>query len=66
MAISTLRRFINVVPHLSDEEIKKILYSNDSARYLVASEAEKIKLSQGTLAGILPTSVAYYITNDTK
>lgn len=51
---------------LSDEEIKKILYSNDSARYLVASEAEKIKLSQGTLAGILPTSVAYYITNDTK
>lgn len=51
---------------LSDEEIKKILYSNDSTRYLVASEAEKIKLSQGTLAGILPTSVAYYITNDTK
>lgn len=52
--------------NLSDDEVQKILYSNDSARYLIASEAEKIKLSQGNVDGIHPTPVSYYITNDNK
>lgn len=55
-----------VCTDLSSEEIKKILYSNDSARYLVATQAQDIKLSQGQVSGILPTPVSYYITNDNK
>ncbi|HFZ1002448.1 TPA: ATP-dependent Clp protease proteolytic subunit [Klebsiella aerogenes] len=49
---------------LRGEEIKRVLYSYDNARYLTASEAENIKLSQGNVSGIYPTPVSYYITDD--
>jgi ATP-dependent Clp protease protease subunit len=49
---------------LSSDEIDKVLYSNDSARYFLANEAKKIKLSQGEISGITPTPVSYYITDE--
>ncbi|MGU9756284.1 ATP-dependent Clp protease proteolytic subunit [Serratia marcescens] len=58
------RSIYKTCTNLSDEEIQRILYSNDNARYLTASEAEGIKLSQGNISGIYPTPVSYYITDD--
>lgn len=50
--------------NLSGEEIKRVLYSNDNARYLTASEPENVKLSHGNASGIHPTPVSYYIKDD--
>lgn len=58
------RSIYKTCTNLSGEEIKRVLYSNDNARYLTASEAENIKLSQGSVSGIYPTPVSYYITDD--
>lgn len=49
---------------LSSEELDKILYSNDYALNLSAGMAIKNKLSQGTISGISPTPVSYYIVDD--
>ncbi|MBL0881069.1 ATP-dependent Clp protease proteolytic subunit [Serratia ureilytica] len=51
---------------LSNKDINEILFSNDGARYLLANDAESIKLSQGIVSGIMPTPVSYYITGDNK
>lgn len=47
---------------LEHQDIEKILFSNDNARYLRPKDAEKIKLSQGSVKGIASTPVSYYIT----
>ncbi|MFK3914785.1 ATP-dependent Clp protease proteolytic subunit [Enterobacter cancerogenus] len=47
---------------LERQDIEKILFSNDNARYLRPEDAEKINLSQGSIEGIATTSVSYYIT----
>ncbi|WP_191121353.1 ATP-dependent Clp protease proteolytic subunit [Serratia marcescens] len=47
---------------LERQDIEKILFSNDNARYLRPKDAEKIKLSQGNVEGITSTPVSYYIT----
>lgn len=47
---------------LERQDIEKILFSNDYARYLRPKDAEKIKLSQGSVEGIASTPVSYYIT----
>ncbi|HEJ7122187.1 ATP-dependent Clp protease proteolytic subunit [Serratia marcescens] len=47
---------------LARQDVEKILFSNDYARYLRPKDAEKIKLSQGVVEGIASTSVSYYIT----
>ena len=48
---------------LERQDIEKILFSNDNARYLRPKDAERIKLSQGNVEGIAPTPVSYYITS---
>lgn len=51
---------------LSNQDIDKILFSNDNARYIDAEGAKKINLSQQIISGITPTQSSYYINNDNK
>lgn len=48
---------------LARQDIDKILFSNDNAKYLRPKDAEKIKLSQGNVEGIVSSPVSYYITD---
>ncbi|HGJ5863985.1 MAG TPA: ATP-dependent Clp protease proteolytic subunit [Arsenophonus nasoniae] len=49
--------------NLKSEELQKILFSEDSMKYISANNAQELKIATGVADGIIPSDISYYIIN---
>ncbi|PAV03200.1 hypothetical protein CBG25_08190 [Arsenophonus sp. ENCA] len=52
--------------NLKSEELQKILFSEDSRKYISTNKAQELKIATGVAEGIIPSDISYYIINKRK
>ncbi|WP_063657544.1 hypothetical protein [Candidatus Arsenophonus triatominarum] len=52
--------------NLKNEELQKILFSEDFRKYIPTNKAQELKVATGVADGITLSDISYYITNKIK